>query len=78
MTFFIFLRIIGYEVHILLTRGETMPTKKPIISVVLDEKTLKKVDDYQFSNRIQSRSKALNEIIRAGIEQLKNEQKGDN
>lgn len=55
-----------------------MPTKKPIISVVLDEETLKKVDDFQFGNRIQSRSKALNEIIRLGIEQLKkDEQKGE-
>lgn len=48
-----------------------MPTQKPIISVVLDEETLKKVEDYQFENRIPSRSKALNEIIRLGIEQMK-------
>ncbi|WP_374187482.1 ribbon-helix-helix domain-containing protein [Priestia aryabhattai] len=51
-----------------------MPTKKPIISVVLDEEMLKKVDDFQFGNRIQSRSKALNEIIRKGMEQLEKEQ----
>ena len=44
-----------------------MPTKKPIISVVLDEEMLKQVDDFQFGNRIQSRSKALNELIRMGI-----------
>jgi hypothetical protein len=74
MTFLNILRIIGYELHILLTRGEDMPTKKPIISVVLDEETLKKVEDFQFDNRIQSRSKALNEIIRLGIEQLMKEQ----
>ncbi len=54
-----------------------MPTKKPIISVVLDEETLKKVDDYQFGNRIKSRSKALNKIIKLGIDQLKKEQKGE-
>lgn len=51
-----------------------MPTQKPIISIVLDEETLKEVEDFQFSNRIQSRSKALNEIIRLGIEQLKKEE----
>lgn len=44
-----------------------MATKKPIISIVLDEETLKKVEDYQFENRITSRSKALNEIIKKGI-----------
>jgi metal-responsive CopG/Arc/MetJ family transcriptional regulator len=47
-----------------------MPTKKPIISIVLDDETLKKVEDYQFENRIPSRSKALNDIIRLGIEQM--------
>lgn len=57
----------------------TVPTQKPIISIVLDEETLKKVEDFQFSNRIPSRSKALNEIIRIGIEQMKKaqEQKGE-
>lgn len=55
-----------------------MPTQKPIISVVLDEKTLKKVEDFQFENRIPSRSKALNEIIRIGMEQLnKDTKKGE-
>lgn len=48
-----------------------MATQKPTISVILDEKTLKQIEDFQFNNRIQSRSKALNEIIRLGIEQLK-------
>ncbi len=51
-----------------------MPTKKPIISIVLDEETLSKVEDFQYDNRIPSRSKALNEIIRLGIEQLQKEQ----
>ena len=52
-----------------------MPTKKPIISVVLDDEMLTKVDDFQFGNRIKSRSKALNELIRIGIEQLEKEQR---
>lgn len=47
-----------------------MPTKKPIISIVLDEDTLKKVDDYRFKNRISSRSKALNDLIKLGIEEV--------
>jgi len=52
-----------------------LPTKKPIISVVLDDEMLTKVDDFQFGNRIKSRSKALNELIRIGIEQLEKEQR---
>ncbi|MGE6717866.1 ribbon-helix-helix domain-containing protein [Peribacillus frigoritolerans] len=52
-----------------------MPTKKPIISIVLDEETLKQVEDFQYDNRIPSRSKALNEIIRLGIERLEKESK---
>lgn len=51
-----------------------MPTKKPIISVVLDEETLKKVDDYRYENRISSRSKALNELIKKGIISLEDEE----
>lgn len=54
-----------------------LPTKKPIISIVLDEETLQKVEDFQFGNRIQSRSKALNEIIRLGIERLEKEDNDD-
>lgn len=54
-----------------------MPTQKPIISIVLDEEMLKKVEDFQFENRIPSRSKALNEIIRLGIERMEKEQEGE-
>lgn len=50
-----------------------MPTKKPIISVVLDDEMLSKVDDYRFENRISSRSKALNELIKKGIIQMEKE-----
>lgn len=54
-----------------------MPTKKPIISVVLDEDMLEKVDDYRFENRISSRSKALNELIKKGIISLEEEKSPD-
>lgn len=50
-----------------------MPTKKPIISVVLDDELLEKVDDYRFENRISSRSKALQELIKKGIISLEDE-----
>jgi len=54
-----------------------MPTKKPIISVVLDDETLKRVEDFQFENRIPSRSKALNELIKIGIKQMEEEKQGE-
>jgi hypothetical protein len=67
--------IISSQPHIILTRGrKDMPTKKPIISIVLDDDTLKKIEDFQFENRIPSRSKALNEIIKIGMDQLKKEE----
>lgn len=52
-----------------------MATKKPTVSVILDEKTLEKIEDYQFNNRMSSRSKALNDIIKLGIEAMEREQK---
>lgn len=54
-----------------------MPTKKPIISIVLDDETLKKIEDFQFENRIQSRSKALNELIKLGIKEMEKELEKD-
>jgi len=53
-------------------------TQKPTVSVILEEEMLKKIDDYQFNNRIQSRSKALNEIIRLGMEALESKQQEEN
>lgn len=47
-----------------------MPTEKPRVSVTLDEEMLKRIDDYRFANRIGSRSQALNELIKLGIEEL--------
>lgn len=44
-----------------------MATQKPIISIVLDEETLKRVEDFQFHNRISSRSKAVGQLIIMGL-----------
>lgn len=45
-----------------------MPTNKPIVSVVFDEDVLEEVDDYRFANRVSSRSKAINDLIRIGLD----------
>ncbi len=54
-----------------------MPTKKPIISIVLDDEMLKRVEDYQYENRIPSRSKALNEIIKLGMRAMEDKDEGE-
>lgn len=52
-----------------------MPTEKPRVSVTLDDELLKKIDDYRFENRIMSRSLALNELIKLGLEELEKQLK---
>ncbi len=51
-----------------------MPTEKPRYTVIVDEETLKKIDDFRFENRYPSRSAATLALIRMGMEQLKKEQ----
>lgn len=47
-----------------------MPTKKPIISIVMEHENFKQVENYQYKNRISSRSQALNDIIQRGLEEI--------
>lgn len=47
-----------------------MPTGKPRYTIVVDEDLLKKIDDFRFENRYQSRSAATLELIRRGIDTL--------
>jgi len=44
-----------------------MPTKKPILNFVVDEELLKRIDDYRFENRINSRSEAVRSLIKEGL-----------
>lgn len=52
-----------------------MPTEKPRFTMTFDEELLKRIDDYRFGNRFPSRSEALMEIIRRGLESIEAEQK---
>ena len=47
-----------------------MPTKKPMTTIVFDEDTFKRIDDFRFNNRIESRSQAVMRIIEAGMKAL--------
>lgn len=46
-------------------------TKKPIISVVMDQELLNDVETYQHGNMIKSTSKALSQLIGIGLEKEK-------
>lgn len=51
-----------------------MPTEKPRYTITMDEELLKQVDDFRFENRYATRTQATLELIRLGLEKLKDEQ----
>lgn len=44
-----------------------MPSKKPIITLIVEESFLNKIDDYRFENRIANRSEAVRQLVEAGL-----------
>ena len=55
-----------------------MPTQKPRYCITVDEDMLKEIDDFRFENRYNSRSLATVELIRLGLQALKEQAKADN
>lgn len=55
-----------------------MPTEKPQFSIVMDKETLEQVEDFRFSKRFPNRSKAINDLIKKGLEAVKQEEKEKN
>ena len=47
-----------------------MATEKPRFSVTLEDSMMQQVDDYQFSNRFATRSKAVVDLVRKGLAEL--------
>jgi len=45
----------------------SMPTEKPKIIFVMTEDLLKRIDDFRFENRINSRSEAIRRLIEKGL-----------
>jgi metal-responsive CopG/Arc/MetJ family transcriptional regulator len=45
----------------------TMPTEKPKIIFVMEEDFRKRIDDFRFGNRINSRSEAIRHLIEEGL-----------
>jgi uncharacterized protein YgiM (DUF1202 family) len=50
-----------------------MPTKKPVVAVILDEETNRKLEDFQFNNRFKNKSSAVAFVIQAGMKALSEE-----
>lgn len=51
-----------------------MPTEKPRYCITVDDDMLKQIDDFRFDNRYNSRSQATLELIRLGLEALKEQE----
>jgi len=44
-----------------------MPTEKPKILITFDDDLLKRIDDYRFENRINSRSEAIRRLLEEAL-----------
>lgn len=56
------------------TGWKKTPNAKPTITITLNEELIKKIEDYQFENRIKSRSQAITELILKGMLTLRDEE----
>jgi len=46
-----------------------MPSKKPFLSFVIDPELLRKIDDYRFKHRFESRAAAVKYLLKIALEQ---------
>ena len=47
-----------------------MGTNKPRYSITVDDEMFKKIEDFRFDNRFQTRNQATVELIRLGLEAI--------
>ncbi len=50
-----------------------MATNRPRYTVSVDDEMFKKIEDFRYENRFQTRSEATVELIRIGLETLQSE-----
>ncbi len=50
-----------------------MPTRKPMTTVVFDDDTFERIEDFRFNNRFPNRSQAVLFLVKAGMNALKDE-----
>lgn len=55
-----------------------MATTKPRYSITVDEKMLEEIENFRFNNRFPNRNQATIELIKLGLEKLKEDKKKQN
>jgi len=55
-----------------ITYIKSMPSNKPKVLLIVDEDLLRRIDDFRFGNRINTRSEAIRRLI---VEALKKHEK---
>jgi len=51
-----------------------MPTEKPRFTITVTNEMLREIDDFRYANRYPTRTQAVNELFRIGIETLKKQE----
>ena len=51
-----------------------MPTERPRVTITVSEDQLKEIEDYRFSRKLRSQTQAINDLVRAGLEELKRQE----
>jgi len=52
-----------------------MPTQKNILNFAIDDDLLKRVDDFRFENRINSRSEAIRRLLEESLQKYEKKHK---
>ena len=53
-----------------------MPTEKPKVLFVADNKLLERLDDYRYDNRIPSRSEAIRRLLEEALKKYEKKKNG--
>jgi metal-responsive CopG/Arc/MetJ family transcriptional regulator len=52
-----------------------MPTKKPILTFAADEELLKRINDFRFENRIETKSEAIRLLVEESLKKYEKSKK---
>ena len=52
-----------------------MPTEKPILTFAADSELLKRINDFRFENRIETRSEAIRMLVEKGLKEYEKKAK---
>ena len=55
-----------------------MPSEKPFLSFVIDEQSLRRVDDFRFTRRFPSRAAAIKWLLEAALDRGLQPEKSEN